>query len=49
MKTHNIAIIKGDGIGHPVVDAAWEVLRAAAKQSGFALNGTEMPWSCAHY
>ncbi|KAA0577093.1 tartrate dehydrogenase [Azospirillum sp. Sh1] len=49
MKTHNIAIIKGDGIGHPVVDAAWEVLQAAAKQSGFALTGTEMPWSCAHY
>ena len=35
MKTHNIAIIKGDGIGHPVVDAAWEVLQAVAKQSGF--------------
>jgi tartrate dehydrogenase/decarboxylase / D-malate dehydrogenase len=31
MKTYNIAVIPGDGIGVDVIDAAWAVLLAAAK------------------
>lgn len=49
MKTHRIALIPGDGIGKDVTDAAWSVLQKAAGQSGFALEGTEFPWSCAFY
>ena len=49
MKTHRIACIPGDGIGTAVVDAAWSVLNAAAASSGFALEGTVLPWSCAFY
>jgi tartrate dehydrogenase/decarboxylase/D-malate dehydrogenase len=49
LKTHRIALIPGDGIGKSVTDAAWQVLNTAAKSSGFALEGTEFPWSCAFY
>ena len=49
MKTHRIALIPGDGIGKSVTHAAWQVLNAAARTSGFALEGTEFPWSCAFY
>lgn len=49
MKNHRIALIPGDGIGRHVTDAAWTVLNAAAKDAGFALQGTEFPWSCTFY
>lgn len=49
MKTYSIALIPGDGIGKDVIEAAWQVLQAAAKEGGFALEGTSFPWSCAHY
>ncbi len=49
MKTHKIALIPGDGIGRDVTDAAWAVLQTVAAQSGFALEATEFPWSCAFY
>jgi tartrate dehydrogenase/decarboxylase/D-malate dehydrogenase len=49
MKTYSIAIIKGDGIGRDVIDAAWAVLQAAAKNCGFSLSATTFPWSCAYY
>ena len=40
MKTYSIALIPGDGIGKDVAEAAWQVLQAAAKRSGFTLDGT---------
>ena len=49
MKTYQIALIPGDGIGRDVTDAAWAVLQAVARVSGLALEGTEFPWSCAFY
>ena len=49
MNSHKIALIPGDGIGKAVTAAAWQVLQAAAGRGGFALEGTEFPWSCAHY
>ncbi|NSY41220.1 tartrate dehydrogenase [Leisingera sp. ANG59] len=49
MKSHKIALIPGDGIGKNVTEAAWQVLQAAAKKGGFALEGTNFPWSCAYY
>lgn len=49
MKTYRIALIPGDGIGKPVIAAAWEVLQQAASAEGFALAGETFPWSCAYY
>lgn len=49
MKSYSIALIPGDGIGRDVTAAAWTVLEAAASHSGFALAGTEFPWSCKFY
>ena len=49
MKSYSIAMIPGDGIGRDVTAAAWTVLEAAASHSGFALAGTEFPWSCKFY
>jgi tartrate dehydrogenase/decarboxylase / D-malate dehydrogenase len=49
MKTYSIALIPGDGIGRDVIDAAWAVLTKVAGASGFALEGTPFPWSCAFY
>ncbi|MDX8497878.1 tartrate dehydrogenase [Mesorhizobium sp. VK4C] len=46
MKSYSIALIPGDGIGRDVTAAAWTVLEMAARHSGFALTGTEFPWSC---
>ncbi|KQT82857.1 tartrate dehydrogenase [Aurantimonas sp. Leaf443] len=49
MKTYSIALIPGDGIGIPVIDAAWSVLDRAAARHGFALGATRFPWSCAFH
>ena len=49
MKSYSIALIPGDGIGRDVTAAAWSVLEKAAGPAGFALTGTELPWSCKFY
>lgn len=49
MKSYSIALIPGDGIGRDVTTAAWTVLETAAKNFGFAVAGTEFPWSCKFY
>lgn len=49
LKTHRIAVIPGDGIGHPVTEAAWAVLEKASRGAGFALQAEVLPWSCAQY
>ncbi|WP_279482442.1 tartrate dehydrogenase [Aureimonas sp. SK2] len=49
MKTHDIALIPGDGIGPAVIDAAWEVLQRAASRHGASLSATRFPWSCDFY
>ncbi|ANT63708.1 tartrate dehydrogenase (plasmid) [Salipiger sp. CCB-MM3] len=48
MKTYNLALIPGDGIGVDVTDAAMEVLGAAAT-GRFAFETTSFPWSCEYY
>ncbi|WP_416357352.1 tartrate dehydrogenase [Aureimonas phyllosphaerae] len=49
MTTYKIALIPGDGIGVPVVDAAWAVLERAGARHGFQLSATRFPWSCDFY
>ncbi len=48
MRTHDIAVIAGDGIGVDVIAAGRRVLEAAAGAS-FALRWRELDWSCARY
>ena len=49
MKSYEIALIPGDGIGVDVTDATVQVMAAAAQKFGFHLNNTEFPWSCEWY
>ena len=41
MKTYNISIIKGDGIGPEIVDQAIKVMNAVSKKCGFSINYKE--------
>ena len=50
MKTYNIAVIAGDGIGPEVITEAVKVLKTIAKIDGrFEMNFTEFPWGCEYY
>jgi tartrate dehydrogenase/decarboxylase / D-malate dehydrogenase len=49
MNTYKIAVIAGDGIGKEVVPAGIDVINTAAKQGGFGLSFTEIPWGCDYY
>jgi len=47
MKTYNIGVVAGDGIGPEVISEGLKVLRAV--QGGFSVNLVEYPYSGAHY
>jgi tartrate dehydrogenase/decarboxylase/D-malate dehydrogenase len=50
MKTYDIAVIPGDGIGKEVVPAALKVLDAAAEvHGGISFRYEHFPWSCDYY
>ena len=49
MKTFNIAVIAGDGIGKEVVPEGIRVLEAAGKRFGFQFNWHKFDWSCETY
>ncbi len=49
MKTFNIAVIAGDGIGKEVVPQGIRVLEAAGKRFGFQFNWRPFDWSCETY
>jgi tartrate dehydrogenase/decarboxylase/D-malate dehydrogenase len=49
MKTFNIAVIAGDGIGKEVVPEGIRVLEAAGQRFGFRLNWHAFDWSCETY
>jgi len=49
MKSYQVAVIPGDGIGVDVTDAAWQVLQHTAKTFDFSLDGERFPWSCEYY
>lgn len=49
MKSYNIALIPGDGIGVDVIQASWLVLGAAARRFDFELVSKTFPWSCEYY
>src|SRR6266705_111807 len=49
MRTFNIAVIPGDGIGREVVPEGMRVLDAAAKLVGFGFSWHCLDWSCETY
>jgi tartrate dehydrogenase/decarboxylase/D-malate dehydrogenase len=49
MKTFNIAVIAGDGIGKEVVPEGIRVLDAAGQRFGFQMNWRAFDWSCETY
>ncbi len=49
MKTFNIAVIAGDGIGKEVVPEGIRALEAAGKRFGFQFNWHAFDWSCETY
>lgn len=50
MKTIELAVIPGDGIGKEVVPEALKVLDTLADiHGGLSFKYTEFPWSCEHY
>ena len=46
MKSYDLAVLPGDGIGAEVVDAAMSVLNRVARKHGFRLDQTRFEWSC---
>jgi tartrate dehydrogenase/decarboxylase/D-malate dehydrogenase len=49
LKSYNIAVIEGDGIGREVVPEGIRVLEAAAGRFGFSLSWKRFDWSCQSY
>ena len=50
MKTYEIAVIAGDGIGPEVIAEGVKVLNAVAERDGsFRFNFTHYPWGCEYY
>ena len=49
MASHEIAVIRGDGIGVDVVEEGIKVLDAAARRHGVGLSYTELPWGSDRY
>ncbi|MEP7456351.1 tartrate dehydrogenase [Phyllobacterium sp. SB3] len=49
MKTYDIAMIGGDGIGPEVIESSWPIFQTAAKNHGVALKSQSFEWSCDYY
>src|SRR5260221_8372208 len=49
MKTFNVAVIAGDGIGKEVVPEGIRVLEAAGRRFGFQMHWHAFDWSCETY
>ena len=49
MGTHNIAVIRGDGIGPEVIEEGIKVLNAAQRRFGVGFTYTEFPWGSDYY
>jgi len=49
MKSHRVAVIPGDGIGHEVMPEGLRVLEAAGRRFGIAFEWDHLPWSCEYH
>ncbi len=48
-RVYDIAVLRGDGIGHEVIEEALKVLAVAAEKHGFKTELTEYPHGSEHY
>jgi hypothetical protein len=48
-KTHDVAVLRGDGIGREVIPPALEILEAAGRRHDFGFRWAEHDWSCDRY
>jgi tartrate dehydrogenase/decarboxylase/D-malate dehydrogenase len=49
MKSYDIAIIPGDGVGSEVADEAHKILQAVSQKYGFGVKAESFEWSCDYY
>ena len=49
MKTYNIAVIPGDGIGKEVTREGIKILNALSDKYGFKAKTENFDWSCDYY
>jgi len=49
MKTYQVAVIPGDGVGNEVSSEAVKILSAGAEKHGFKVETCEFEWSCDYY
>lgn len=49
MKSYDIALFPGDGIGSEIIAEGAKVIRAASEKIGFEINYTEYPFGADHY
>ena len=49
MKTYNIAVVPGDGIGVEIVPVALRALEDLGEQFGFGIKSQNFPWGAGHY
>ncbi len=49
MKSYDIAIIPGDGVGSEVADEAVKILQASAQKYGFEIKTESFEWGCDYY
>jgi len=49
MEQHNIAVIRGDGIGVEVIEQGIKVMDILGSKHNFSLNYTELPWGSDWY
>lgn len=49
MRSYKIAVMRGDGIGHEIIEEGLKVLDAAADRENFGLEWVEYPHGAEHY
>ena len=49
MKSYDIAVIPGDGIGKEVTREAIKILDAVAGKHGFGVKAENFDWGCDYY
>ena len=49
MKSYNIAVIPGDGIGREVTNEAIKILNALSEKHGFKVKTEDFDWGCDYY
>jgi len=49
MKSYNIAVIPGDGVGKEVTDEGLKVLNTLAEKHSFDIRAERFRWGCDYY